>query len=31
MFYLFGMIWVVLLAAVLVAAFEALKGGIGHR
>ncbi len=27
MFYLFGMIWVALLAALLVGAFEVLKGG----
>jgi len=31
LFYLFGMIWVVLLAAALVGAFEVLKGGIRHH
>ncbi len=31
MFYLFGMIWVLLLAGVLVGAFEFLKGGIRHH
>ena len=31
LFYVFGMIWVGLLAAVLVAAFEILKNGIRHR
>ena len=31
MFYLFGMVWVVLLAAMLVGAFEIIKGGVRHH
>jgi uncharacterized membrane protein len=30
-FYLFGIIWVALLAAALVGAFEILRGGIRHH